>query len=76
MKKTSYLYGDIDRAVIETRKSTAVALIKACNKVLEELLKIPSEARDYDRINDVIKARKKNEYILEEVWKEKKMWHT
>ena len=67
MKETRYLYGNLDAVVFETQKSVARAKIEACNKLLDQLLKAPYEARDWDRVNDVVKARRFNEELLKEV---------
>ena len=66
MKKTKYLYGDLDTVVIETQKSVARAKIEACYNLIETLYKVPPEARDDDRINAIVKARDFNQKLLDE----------
>ena len=66
MHNTEYLYGKLDPIVLATQASVAEAKIKATHNVLSELLEVPLEARDDERINAVIKARKFNEKLLEE----------
>ena len=66
MHKIKDLYGKLDPIVLATQASVAEAKIKATHNVPSELLEVPLEARDDERINAVIKARKFNEKLLEE----------
>ena len=66
MKKTKYLYGDLDTVVIETQKSVARAKIEACHKLIEILHEVPLEARDDERLDAVVKARDFNQKLLDE----------
>ncbi len=63
---TKYLYGDLDPIVLETQKSVARAKLKACSKLLEELLSVPYQAQDDEHIKAVVEAREFNNKILEE----------
>lgn len=66
MRKTKYLYGDLDNLVIETQKSVAKAKIEACHKLIEILNKVPLEARDDERLDAIVKAREFNKKLLNE----------
>ena len=66
MRKTKYLYGDLDQVVIETQKSVARAKIEACHKLIEILHEVPLEARDDERLDAVVKARDFNQKLLDE----------
>jgi len=66
VKKTKYLYGDLDSVVIETQKSVAKAKIEACQKLIGILYRVPLEARDDERLDAVVKAREFNQKLLDE----------
>ncbi len=54
MKKQEYLYGDVEVCTIP--EDVIMRRVEALKDHLDELLKIDYSARDFNRVNNIVKA--------------------
>ena len=66
MQTSKYLYGEVDKELLQKRKEIAKEFKEAANKLISILYKVPLKPRDDDRLNAVIKARDFNQRIIDE----------
>jgi thymidylate synthase len=67
MTKTEYLYGkDFDKQILKKQIEVCEYKLAKIERLIKELLKVPYEARDKDRLREVLEARDWNEKVLRE----------
>lgn len=66
MQTSKYLYGEVDKELLQKRKEIAKEFKEAANRLISILYKVPLEARDDDRLNAIVKARDFNQRIIDE----------
>jgi len=66
MKTSKYLYGNISKELLLKRKEIAKEFRDAANRLIEVLYEIPMEARDDERLGEIVKARDFNQRIIDE----------